>query len=665
MARGADSVGPGQKPMLVTHAVRHRLFLLFLLGAFLLVLSGRIPMAHAQQDPSDEQTQVTIALTESPRDVIASFLALRDELEADFADYLARRSTEPQRSRLIRDRMRSLIDLSQTPEADRDYVGGRTVVYLLDILGRIGLPDMAAIPDVGAYDGMANAVWRIPSTPLRIARMNEGERAGEFLFEARTAEVAPRFYEQIRALPLRTSLPFESWSAEIPQLAGSWFAPGFASLVPAPLRSVWLGTPIWKTMAVAAVVLILAVGLVIVLGVVRTHQPEGRIRQVLWQSLTPALLLFCLVAIPPLLGEQLVLTGDFARIFANVVLLLGHLVAAWLFWLAARLFFEWLILSPNIKDGSLDADLLRLLAGVVGLVGVVFILAYAGHLVGLPIMSVVAGLGIGGIAVALAVRPTLENLIGGIILYIDKPVRVGDLCAFGTDTGTVESIGVRSTQIRALDRTVISIPNAQFADMKLINWAHCDRMLILNTIGLRFETTPDQLRFFLTEVRKMFHSHPKIDPGTVRIRYEGPGENARLVNICVYALTTDWNDFFAIREDVFLRIDDILAEAGTAYAFPSRTLYLGRDEGIDAERKVDAEAIVAGWRQSQRLPFPHFSEDQTAKLRGTLDYPPRGSVESDGEILNGAESPERLSAEPGQEIDGRMKESGSKRTSSE
>lgn len=642
-----------------------RAFLSVLLAATIAATIGAAGAQPSGNPAATDPASVPVALTESPRDVISSFLALRDEIEASFADHLAGRSTDPQRARLVRDHMRSLIDLSQVPEADRDHVGGRTIAHLLDIFGRIRLPESALIPDAGAYDGTENAAWRIPSTPLRIARIVEGARAGEFLFDARTVEVAPRFFQQIRALPLRTDLPFESWVAEIPQLAGPWFPPGFVAAIPSPLRDLWLGTPVWKTMVVAAVVLVIAVGLAIVLGLIRAHQPAGQIRKVLWQSLTPALLLLCLAAIPPVLVEQLVLTGEFARILANIFLLLGHVVAAWLFWLAARLFFEWLILSPNIKDGSLDADLLRLLASVVGLTGAVIILAYAGHLVGLPVMSVVAGLGIGGIAVALAVRPTLENLIGGIILYIDKPVRVGDFCSFGTDTGTVESIGIRSTQIRALDRTLISIPNAQFADMKLVNWAHCDRMLILNTIGLRFETTPDQLRFFLADVRKMFHAHPRIDPGTVRIRYEGPGENARLVNIRVYALTDDWNDFFAIREDVFLRIDDILDKAGIAYAFPSRTLYLGRDEGIDKERKDDAEAIVAGWRQSRQLPFPRLSEDQIARLRGTLDYPPRGSVESGSEPLHGSESPERLSAEPKSDIDDHMDESGDKKTSAD
>src|SRR3546814_19281470 len=121
--------------------------------------------------------------------------------------------------------------------------------------------------------------------------------------------------------------------------------------------------------------------------------------------------------------------------------------------------------------------MLRLVARIVGTLGGIVILAVGAQEMGLPVLSLLAGLGIGGLAVALAIRPTLENLIGGFILFLDKPIRVGDFCTFGSQSGTVESIGVRSTQIRALDRTTISIPNAQFADMQIITWASCDEML--------------------------------------------------------------------------------------------------------------------------------------------------------------------------------------------
>jgi MscS family membrane protein len=326
--------------------------------------------------------------------------------------------------------------------------------------------------------------------------------------------------------------------------------------------------------------------------------------------------------------------------------LVSSLAYAWLFWLGVRMLFEWVICSPRIPDESLDANLLRLLSGLIGIIGVAIILAFGGQAIGLPIMSVFAGLGIGGLAVALALRPTLENLVGGVMLYIDRPIRVGDFCSFGGETGTVEGIGIRSTKVRALNRALISVPNAQFADMQIVNWAECDEMLIDETIGLRYETEPDQLRYFLVQVRKMLHSHPRINNTTVRVRFTGYGNSALNVSIRVYAETREWNDFFAIREDILLRIYDLVITSGSGFAFPSQTLYMSRDTGIDTKRAEDAKAAVASWRKNRKLPFPRLSHEEIERLKGTLDYPPYGSPKTGIESHDSTETAERLSSDP-------------------
>jgi MscS family membrane protein len=248
--------------------------------------------------------------------------------------------------------------------------------------------------------------------------------------------------------------------------------------------------------------------------------------------------------------------------------------------------------------------------------------------------------------VALAIRPTLENLIGGFILFLDKPIRVGDFCGFGAQSGTVESIGVRSTQIRGLDRTLITVPNAQFADMQIVNWARCDQMLIQLRIGLRYETAGDQLRYVLAKIREMFHAHPRIDPETVRVRFAGYGPSSLDILIRVYARTREWNDFYAIQEDVLFRIKEIVEQAGAGFAFPSQTLYLGSDADPDAERGEKARQEVATWRRAGRLPFPRFPAGVLERLAGTLHYPPRGSPDFNAGEPEQAAGEERLSAEP-------------------
>lgn len=245
---------------------------------------------------------------------------------------------------------------------------------------------------------------------------------------------------------------------------------------------------------------------------------------------------------------------------------------------------------------------------------------------GFNVTSLLAGIGIGGLAVALAAQKTVEHLFGSISLVADQPVRVGDVCRFGDKMGTVEDIGLRSTRIRTPDRTVISIPNAEFASMQIENFSKRDRTWLHTTLSLRYETTPDQLRFILIELRKLLLAHPKVHPDPARVRFIGFGSYSLDVEIFAYVLTSDGDEFLAIREDIFLRIMELIAASGTGFAFPSQTSYTATDRGIDDDKRRSAEAQVQQWRERGALCLPDFPAAEIAALDDTLDYPPKGAA---------------------------------------
>lgn len=572
--------------------------------------------------------------TDSPRDTMASLMRLADKLEAAVLAYTEDSSFEGAAGiALLSDQMASLIDLEPVASSSRREVGIQTFSYLLDIFGRIGWPDLAAFPDLDDVEALDDRTFRIPGTPLRMVQMSEGEREGEFLFSSSTVKIAPRFFRAISHLPLDTRLQIDSYTEFGPQLTGPLFPAGLVKAIPPTLRSLWLDTPLWKILTLATVVAALVLATLGLQRLLIARTPATRLLAVGRQLVLSLAILFAVTIVTPYVSHQMNISGRFATIVQTSETVLAHVAYAWIFWLGVRLLFELIIRSPSIREESLDANLLRLVSGVIGILGGAVILAFGGQAIGLPILSVLAGLGIGGLAVALALRPTLENLVGGVILYMDRPVRVGDFCSFGERTGTVEGIGIRSTTLRALDRTLISVPNAQFADMQIVNWAECDQMLINETVGVRYETTPDQLRFLLAQLRRMLHAHPRIDRNTVRVRFAGYGESSLNISIRVYAMTREWNDFFAIREDVFLRVYDNVKEAGTGFAFPSQTLYMARDDGVDEERCESAESTVKSWRKTGSLPFPRLPRDEIDRLEATLDYPPYGSPEAAGEDL--------------------------------
>lgn len=246
--------------------------------------------------------------------------------------------------------------------------------------------------------------------------------------------------------------------------------------------------------------------------------------------------------------------------------------------------------------------------------------------VGINLTPVLAGLGVGGIAVALASQKTLENLFGGMMVISDSPVRIGNYCRVGTLSGTVEDIGLRSTRIRTLARTTISIPNADLASQSIENFATRDKMLFTHTVVLRYETTADQLRFILAEARALLYRHEKVETSSARVRLLRFAASGLEVELFAYLLATEFEAFLAIQEDLLLRLVDIIESSGSALAFPSQTMYFTRDEGVDLRRAAEAEAAVREWRERGTLPFPDLPEDEKTRLQGGVEYPPRASA---------------------------------------
>ena len=301
---------------------------------------------------------------------------------------------------------------------------------------------------------------------------------------------------------------------------------------------------------------------------------------------------------------------------------------------------------------SLDAALIRLCFRVLSIVGALLVVLHAASEFGLSVTPIIAGLGVGGLAVALAIRPTLENIVGGFVLFADKPVRVGEFCSFGDKLGTVEEIGLRSTRIRGLDRTVITVPNADFAQMQIVNFTRRDMNLYQCSLGLRYETTPDQLRYVAAKIRKLLIRHSKVLPDPARVRFSEFGESAFVLEIFALVRCADWNEFLAVKEDLNLRIAEIVRDSGTAFAFPSRTVYFGRDPGVDVARGELTQAEVRQWRAENRLPFPEFDYAERVEMADTLAFPPEGSPDhrptppADADAQARGEGSERLQGWP-------------------
>ncbi len=603
------------------------------------------PLGIDLTDSATDELSIGGVRTESPRETLTSFMRLRDELEAVLLTYPTdKTAAKATRIEVLFDRLISLIDLSSVPDTTKHEVGSTTVAALLDIFGRIELPNPEEVPALDDFDDEGFAQYQVPGTPIRITRIDNGPREREFLFNERVTVVAPRILEGIKDEPLTSPLGIRSWSVALPQFTGPMIPNSIVLALPESLLKLWLGTPIWKIVAILLITA-LAIGLLAVAhNVLLRLEPEDGCRPLIIRLIRPSLLLVTVLLLLPFFEREINPSGTFALLVNNSATLIVSVASAWFVWLIMRLVAEAIILSPRIDDDSLDANLLRLGTGSIGFFGAVALLAMGLQELGLPVVSILAGLGVGGLALALAIRPTLENFIGGFILYLDQPVSVGDYCTIGELGGVVESIGIRSTKLTALDQTLITIPNAQLADLHIVNWSRND-IQISRTIALRYETNPDQVRYVLAKSREMLHAHPKIDGDTVRVRFNDYGDYALLLSLRVFVKTRNWNEYYAVQEDILFRIGEIVKEAGAEFAFPSQTLYLGKDGEPTGPGAEHAIREVERWRSGNQFPFPQFPAAKLDRIGGTLKYPPPGSPDAifpEAETFNDSEN---LSAE--------------------
>ncbi len=244
---------------------------------------------------------------------------------------------------------------------------------------------------------------------------------------------------------------------------------------------------------------------------------------------------------------------------------------------------------------------------------------------GYNMSTIIAGLGVGSLAVALAAQKTLENVIGAITLYSARPVNPGDLCRFGNVVGTVEEIGLRSTLIRTLDRTMLAVPNSVFSSVEVENFSHRDRIRFYRHIEVQMPTAP-QLRVILGRLRELFLSHADVIQETVSIRLEKVVAANAIIRIDAGIATTDYQRFLAVAEDLNLRMIELVHEAGVVFSGPGQVLQV-RDFHTASDATIaDVDEQLERWRKEDAAPFPDYTADEKSQLAGAIRLPSRDKL---------------------------------------
>ncbi len=305
--------------------------------------------------------------------------------------------------------------------------------------------------------------------------------------------------------------------------------------------------------------------------------------------------------------SSLSLTARAEEVFREAVNAGVIVVVFWALWRSVDVLVDILLASPWAAASPSARNLLQIGSniskGIVAGVGALAVLSAFGY----PVTTLLAGLGIGGLAFAFGAQKTVENLFGSISLAVDQPFRVGDFVKVEDFVGTVEEIGIRSTRFRTLDRTVISIPNGNLSDQRLETFAARDRMRLATTIGVEYSTTHEQMQQVLEGFERVLREHPKIWPDAMVVKFKEFGASSLDVEIMAWFQVPTWADFQLCRQEVLLGFMKVVEEAGTGFAFPTRTLHVfNEDRGAPRE---DPEPAAVRPRSDAPPPGTSRAED--------------------------------------------------------
>ncbi len=352
--------------------------------------------------------------------------------------------------------------------------------------------------------------------------------------------------------------------AEIPNIHLSSTPPAIERYLPPFLVShKIIETPLWKWLALALLAVLMIslsrlldwlIALVMKLPQ-RFLNREWRVRW-LEAIIQPIRVMLCLAAFR--IGEEIVDPSALARLYVGRAMQIIFIWSiAWCLIRLVELFMDHLELSFDTPQQLASRTMLRLGRRTANVMIVVFGILLVLESWGYNTSTLIAGLGVGGIAVALAAQQTIANIFGGVSLVGDSPVRIGEFGKFGDLMGVVEDIGMRSTRIRTLNRTIVSVPNANFAGLNLENYSVRDKILFNPTFQIKRTTTEEQVHRVMEALEKMFAGRKELEPGPPPVRLIGLAAGYLSLEVFAYVRTKDINAFYKIQGDLLLAINDI------------------------------------------------------------------------------------------------------------
>jgi MscS family membrane protein len=552
-----------------------------------------------------DPTPLRVPDTSSPRATLQGFIQTTDDLYTRWADLLTsywdsgELYPTPNQRQLQKDILGGVpnavhsLNMSEVPPVELGIVGAERAVQLREILDRIDLPSMQDVPDAAAMANQPAKRWRLPDTEIDFVLVQQGPRAGEYLVSPETVERLPEFYQRVK------DLPYKEGPARRVDEAHRRFSPnsnrtvydilsgsplGLSYVI--PLRWVlnwpdWSraligGATVWQWIGVgiggfiAGLLILFSRRLASRLAQENEDKPSRR-----WHTLPlPIGILIVAAVLTPVLCTIIRIGGTPRIVITVLQTVVIYLTCAWLALVSCALMGEIIVGTEHLAIRSLDGQLIRLGSRLFGALIVVGCLIKGADQLGFPAYSVLAGLGVGGLAVALAAKDSLANLLGSMLIMFEKPFRVGHYIRLKGTEGTVEDVGFRSTRIRTQDNSLISIPNDSVINTTVENLSLRPKRRQRFTVGVTYDTKLTALEAFVEGIREVILEHDLTDKNNIQVSFNNLADSSLDILVIFHLLVTDYPSELKGRHEVLVQIMNLAERMGVAFAFPTRTLLI-------------------------------------------------------------------------------------------
>lgn len=521
----------------------------------------------------------------SPRDTVESFLRISKQTYDLFVrDAEGEREVEPSEATLLVKELLRNLDLSEEPEFLADAVGKEGAACLKEIFDRAKLPPLEEIPGVGELEADSESGilerWRLDGTVIEIHRVKDGPRAGDYLFSPESIHNAIDNFEMFQDAPYRKGATpnFYAWYLTTP---GDRLEP-IVERLPVKFRTKMIGRQaLWQWVALTIVLVASLLFLFFIYRFGRRAALQRKEKNAFGYALT---LLFPIVAmIVPLVFLLLVrheirLAGkplNFFAFAANLVFLFATLVV--IIGLGSRV-AAFMISKPDIPTHGIDAQLIRVVARVLSLVLAVVVFLEGGKHLGIPLSTLLASAGVGGLAFALAAQESLKNFFGSIMIFMDKPFRIGDRIAVKNFDGVVEEIGLRSTRLRLLNGHQATLPNEEMARTDIENIGRRKHIRRKCDLRLPIDTPPEKVEEALEIVRDLLDGHEGIhEDYPPRVFFTEILPDSLNLRFIYWYHPPDYWEFLRFSENLNLEIQRRFKSSEISFAVPLRLQQVERE----------------------------------------------------------------------------------------